>query len=259
MSEPTEPKSNEPSGEPNPYQPPVSDESGTGSSGTSAPGAYGSSDAVQPDPSHGHPDQGYGQPSGYGQQPGADYGQPAGYGQSPEYGQPPQPEYGQPSQPPYGQPQGEYGQQPPQPEYGQPPQPEYGHQGYQQPGADYGQPAPYGQPDPYAQPVPYGQPSPYGGGAAYQGGYGMAPQTHPSGTSVLVLGILGIVVCGICGIFAITMGNKALKEIDANPAAYNNRSTIATGRILGIVAVAIWGVILVIYGLIAVVALAQSS
>jgi hypothetical protein len=222
MSEPNEPKSDEPSGQSNPYQPPGSNDAGTGSS--AAPGSYGSSDpAAAPDQSQGA--GGYSQP--YGQQPEHGYPQPGGYGQPGEYGQ--------------------------QPEYGQPQQPEYG----QQPGGDYGQPSPYGQPTPYGQPAPYGQPSPYGG--TYQGGYGMAPRAHPSGTSVLVLGILGLVVCGVCGIFAITMGNKALKDIDADPAAYDNRSTIVTGRILGIIGVALWGLVIVVYGLIAVVAISQAT
>jgi hypothetical protein len=80
----------------------------------------------------------------------------------------------------------------------------------------------------------------------YQGGYGMTgPQPHPQGTVILVLGILGLVVCGIAGVVALVMGNKALKEIDANPAAYNNRQTVAIGRILGIIAVVLWAIGLV--------------
>ena len=88
---------------------------------------------------------------------------------------------------------------------------------------------------------------------------GMAPQPYAQATTVLVLGILGLVVCFICGIFAITMGNKGLKEIDANPAAYNNRQTVVIGRVLGIISVVLWGIFIVIYGLIAVVAVANSS
>ncbi|HEY0237333.1 MAG TPA: DUF4190 domain-containing protein [Friedmanniella sp.] len=68
-----------------------------------------------------------------------------------------------------------------------------------------------------------------------------APFDHPSGTTVLVLGILSLVLCPIIGIFAITMGNRALREIDADPYAYRNRQSVAIGRILGIVAVALYG------------------
>lgn len=74
-----------------------------------------------------------------------------------------------------------------------------------------------------------------------------------------MLGILGLVVCFICGIFAITTGNKALREIDANPAAYNNRSTIVTGRILGIIGVVLQGLGILIYGIAIAAAVASSS
>lgn len=69
-------------------------------------------------------------------------------------------------------------------------------------------------------------------------GYGGYPPTqeHPQGTTVLVLGILGLVVCQILGPFAWTMGNKALKEIDASGVTFTNRSSIQAGRICGIIA-----------------------
>jgi hypothetical protein len=62
------------------------------------------------------------------------------------------------------------------------------------------------------------------------------PQAHPQGTTVLVLGILSLVICGFLGPVAWIMGNNALAEIDRNPAAYANRSTVNAGRICGIVA-----------------------
>lgn len=94
--------------------------------------------------------------------------------------------------------------------------------------------------DPYAG-RPAG-PSPYGGG--YPAG---VPVDHPSGTTVLVLGILALVLCPVTGIFAITMGNRALREIDAQPYAYRNRQSVVIGRILGIVAVAVYGAVIVGY------------
>lgn len=257
MSEPNEPR-NEPSGgNTNPYQPPSSDEagrSGSDNAGSSAvdPSSYGSSSygASSYGSSYG---SGSEQPSGgYGQQGNQDYSSPYGQQQGGDHGAP-QGQYGeQPAQ--YGQ-SGEYGQQPG--EYGQQ-QGEYG-----QPGGEYGAQGAYGQQQGgydqqqggYGQPVPYGQPA-YGG---YQGGYGGMPVAHQSGTTVLVLGILGLVVCFICGIFAITMGNKALKEIDANPAAYNNRSTVATGRILGIVGVVLQGLGILVYGIFIAVAVSQTT
>jgi hypothetical protein len=58
---------------------------------------------------------------------------------------------------------------------------------------------------------------------------------HPQGTTVLVLGILSIVLCQILGPIAWVMGNNAIAEIDANPAAYSNRGSVQAGRICGIV------------------------
>jgi hypothetical protein len=68
---------------------------------------------------------------------------------------------------------------------------------------------------------PPGQPN-YGGG------------DHPQGTTILVLGILGLVVCSPLGIAAWVMGKKALAEATAMGAS--NASTIKVGYILGIIA-----------------------
>lgn len=121
-----------------------------------------------------------------------------------------------PTNPPGWPPPGDPGAEPPgsQPPYGQ--QPGYGQ-------ALYGQQPGYGQQQ-YGVP-PYGQPM-----------YGYGSQVdHPQGTTILVLGILGLVFCQILGPVAWVMGNSALREVDANPAAYRNRSNIVVGRILGII------------------------
>src|SRR5690606_20381426 len=75
---------------------------------------------------------------------------------------------------------------------------------------------------------------------ARQPSYGGAPQPHPQGTTVLVLGILGVVLCGILAPVAWVMGSNALSEIDRNPSAYSNRGTVQAGMILGIVGTALW-------------------
>ena len=60
---------------------------------------------------------------------------------------------------------------------------------------------------------------------------------YPGGTTVLVLGILSLVICGILGPFAWSMGNKAIKAIDADRTSiYTNRGAINAGRICGIIA-----------------------
>ena len=78
--------------------------------------------------------------------------------------------------------------------------------------------------------IPYGQ-QPYGAAA---------PQPHPRGVAVLVLGIIGLLICAPCGIVALVLGNSAIKEIDANPGAYTNRGMVNAGRILGIIAIVLW-------------------
>jgi hypothetical protein len=88
-------------------------------------------------------------------------------------------------------------------------------------------------------------------------GYGMID--HPEGTTILVLGIVSWVACGLAAPFAWAMGNQALKEIDANPGRYANRSNVQIGRILGIVwcCLAMAGIAIVLI-ILATVAIAES-
>lgn len=65
-------------------------------------------------------------------------------------------------------------------------------------------------------------------------------------TTVLVLGILGLVVCQILGPFAWVMGNKELEAIDAGRRAPENRGTANAGRILGIIATVLLAISLVL-------------
>ena len=76
------------------------------------------------------------------------------------------------------------------------------------------------------------------------------PPKHPQATTVLVLGILGLVLCQVLGPFAWSMGNKAQKEMQANPGAYSGDSEINAGRILGIIGTAMLAlVILMLIGM----------
>ena len=88
---------------------------------------------------------------------------------------------------------------------------------------------------------------------------------HPQGTTILVLGIVGLALTFICGFgallgpFAWAMGTKALREIDSNPSVtYTNRGNVSAGRILGIITTALLaiGVLLLV---IIVIATAASS
>ncbi len=94
---------------------------------------------------------------------------------------------------------------------------------------------PYGQPP---QQPPYGQAP---GGYPAQPPMGYAPD-HPKATTVLVLGILGLVLCGILAPFAWVMGKKTLDEIDSSNGSVGGRGAANAGYILGIVGTVILAV-----------------
>jgi hypothetical protein len=156
---------------------------------------------------------------------------PSGPDQTPPPETPAWPTYGQPSAP-----SSEPPTPPPPPPYGSPPAgPPNPY--LQQPQQPYGQ-APYGQQG-YVPPnfAGYGQPVP---------GYNYA-QAMGKATTAMVLGIIGIASIALtpfCCItlpgmfvapFAIWLGASAKKEIDRNPAAYNNRGQAVAGFVMGIV------------------------
>ena len=96
--------------------------------------------------------------------------------------------------------------------------------------------SPYGQPNRGASPPPgYGAPPPPGYQPYGQPGYG-ATQEHPQGTTILVLGILSLVVCGLLGPIAWSMGAKAQREIDSSHITYTNRGNVVAGKICGMIA-----------------------
>ncbi|WP_230487007.1 DUF4190 domain-containing protein [Nocardioides anomalus] len=108
---------------------------------------------------------------------------------------------------------------------------------------------PYGTP----QPPPYGAPPPYG--------YAMQAD-HPQATTVLILGIVSIVVCGLVGPFAWVMGNRVVGEIDASGGQYGGRSSANAGRIIGMIVTILLGLSLlfvVAVVIIAVIGVSTSS
>jgi hypothetical protein len=143
-----------------------------------------------------------------------------------------------------------YGATPPPPPPPPPPSP----QG--QPQAPYAPPAnPYPQPgsfDQYVAPNPYGT-QPYG---AYPQGYAPGQPEHPSATTAMVLGIVGLVGIAFCGgitlvlsPFAWAIGRRAVREIDAEPGRYSGREKANAGKIMGLI-----GTILLALGLLAIAA-----
>jgi uncharacterized membrane protein YjgN (DUF898 family) len=96
------------------------------------------------------------------------------------------------------------------------------------------------QTPPPGQP-PYGPPNQYGGP-----GFGPMVPEHPQATTVLILGILGLVLCQVISPFAWTMGNRVVAEIDASNGQLGGRSAANAGRICGIVGTALIGVALLL-------------
>jgi uncharacterized membrane protein YjgN (DUF898 family) len=58
---------------------------------------------------------------------------------------------------------------------------------------------------------------------------------HPQATTVLALGILGLVLCQVLAPVAWVMGNRVVREIDESHGQWGGRSSANAGRICGIV------------------------
>ena len=98
------------------------------------------------------------------------------------------------------------------------------------------------------QPPPPSQP-PYGSYPPNQYGpppYGFGAPEHPQATTVLILGILGLVLCQLISPFAWIMGNRVVAEIDASNGQVGGRSQANAGRICGIVGTFLLGAALLI-------------
>ncbi len=122
-------------------------------------------------------------------------------------------------------------------------QPGYWEQQQAQQGSPYGEgttPPPYEQQQPYTAPQygqPYGQAQPYG----QQPGYPTYAADHPKATTALILGILGIVVCGFLAPFAWRIGKRTVDEIDASQGQLGGRGSAQAGYILGLIGTVLLG------------------
>ena len=97
--------------------------------------------------------------------------------------------------------------------------------------------------------------------AAAPGQYNAAPQEHPQGTVILVLGILGFFT-GICGLIAWILGAKAQKEIANSGQTYTNEGNIKVGKILGMITTILYivGIVITIIAtIVAAVALSNAG
>jgi hypothetical protein len=146
------------------------------------------------------------------------------------------------------------GDEPPQPH--QPQQPSQDPSG-RQPGYWEQQPPPQGPahgegstPPPYEQQqyTPAGQYAPqYGQQPGYPPAYAA---DHPKATTALILGILGIVVCGFIAPFAWRIGKRTVDEIDASQGHLGGRGSAQAGYVLGLIGTALLGLgLLVLVGI----------
>jgi hypothetical protein len=119
----------------------------------------------------------------------------------------------------------------------------------QQPGPEQPWPPQAGPQQPWpqqpGQPPPGQPPWPQ---QPWQPGY-PPPPAHPQATTVLVLGILGLLACQAVGPFAWIMGNRVVAEIDGAGGRLGGRSEANIGRIMGIVATALLGLSVLLLGL----------
>ncbi|QCW51735.1 DUF4190 domain-containing protein [Nocardioides dongxiaopingii] len=82
---------------------------------------------------------------------------------------------------------------------------------------------------------------------------------HPEATTVLVLGILGLVLCQVLGIIAWVKGNRVVAEIDSSGGRYGARSAANAGRICGMVATLLTVGALVLFVLVALLSAGSTS
>jgi small-conductance mechanosensitive channel len=80
---------------------------------------------------------------------------------------------------------------------------------------------------------------------------------HPQGTTIFVLGLLGILLCQLLGPFAWAMGSRARSEMKASGAVYSNGGLITAGWIMGIVSTCLFAVTVVM--VVAVIGIGVSS
>ena len=75
------------------------------------------------------------------------------------------------------------------------------------------------------------------------------------GTTVLVLGIIGLACCFICGIIAWVMGKNDLAEMDAGSMDPTGRGLTQAGKICGMISVGLQVIVLIIWLITAIISI----
>jgi hypothetical protein len=87
--------------------------------------------------------------------------------------------------------------------------------------------------------------------------YGTVAPDHPRATVALILGILGIVACSVVAPFALVIGRRAVKEIDASGGRLGGRGMAQAGFILGVIGTVILALSLI--GILVVIIVAAAN
>jgi len=82
------------------------------------------------------------------------------------------------------------------------------------------------------------------------------PREHPEGQTVLILGILGLVLCGVLAPIAWIKGKRVLADMDAQPGVvWSNRGNVQTGQLLGLIGTILIGVVAAFFAVVLVLQL----
>jgi hypothetical protein len=73
---------------------------------------------------------------------------------------------------------------------------------------------------------------------------GVAPR-NGAGTAALVLGIVGLLICGPLGILAVILGFVGIGRADSGYA--NNKGAAVAGVVLGFATLGLWAVFMLVY------------
>ncbi len=119
--------------------------------------------------------------------------------------------------------------------------------------------APSSQQPPYQPYAPAGPQPPYGPPQPPAYGYGYAGPVlpdHPQAQTAFVVGLVSLVGGFFCGLpifvgpWAWIVGARARKEIDAAPGQYGGREKATAGMVMGIIATALLGLVIVGVGIV---------
>jgi len=82
---------------------------------------------------------------------------------------------------------------------------------------------------------------------------------HPRATTAMILGILGLVLCQLVGPFALVIGRKAVREIDASNGMLGGRGQATAGWIMGLISTILLALSIVVVVVAVIAAIASSD